>query len=138
MNGTGSDQCPNDGKAFVRWEWNESTNQFEAEGNADGTNLFATEYKDDNQEEPVEAEWTSSTYDITGAVVGAGGNTCTYEYSNASQGTVETCDSEAGGGQGQGQAAMTRPSGGLAGNFIPAISSLSLLAGAVLALRERF
>lgn len=134
VGGEGADECPKDGKAFVRWVWNDDTNQFESEGSADGTTMTATEFKENG--EPVQARWTSETYNGTGAVVGSGGDTCTYEYDKASSGTVESCDSSA--GQGQGQAAITGPSAGMSQYFIPAISSASLLAGAVLVFREQF
>lgn len=64
--------------------------------------MTPTEYKDDEETEPVEAEWTSGTYTVSGAVVGAGGETCTETYNEnrplPQNGTVETCEGSAGGG----------------------------------------
>ncbi|QLD89463.1 hypothetical protein HWV07_10650 [Natronomonas salina] len=61
--------------------------------------MTATEFKDD-EDEPVTAVWTSETYNVTGVVVGAGGDMCTYDYSPdgtfPQEDTVETCDGPAG------------------------------------------
>lgn len=96
VGGAGSDAC-GDGEPFVRWEWTGAG--FVAENGPQGTTMVATEFKEPG--EPVEAEWTSSIYNVSGAVVGAGGDTCTYPGDSGSlphSGTVESCEGSAGGG----------------------------------------
>jgi hypothetical protein len=96
VGGQSSDACP-DGEPFVRWEWTGSS--FQAEDGAQGTTMTATQFKEPG--EPVEAEWTSNTYNVSGTVVFGGGNTCTYSGDSgplSHQGTVESCEGAAGGG----------------------------------------
>lgn len=105
VGGRESDECP-DGEPFVRWEGN--GNEFEAEEDSRGTTITATEFKEAG--EPVAAEWNSSIYNVTSAVVFGGRNTCTYTYSPdgtlPQNGTVETCEGSAGGGNGGGSASL--------------------------------
>lgn len=98
VGGAGSDECV-EAEPFVRWEWDETQNQFVAEDGASGTTMTATAYED--QDEPVEATWTSDTYNLSGAVVGAGGATCGYPGDSGPlphASDVEACSGNAGGG----------------------------------------
>ncbi len=95
--GRGSDQCPSGSKPLVRWEWTGST--FAPEGDAEGTGVTATEFKEPG--EPVEASWTSSTFDILGAVVGSATDECTFTDPSGDgppdSGNVESCGPPSGG-----------------------------------------
>lgn len=107
----------------MRWEWTGTS--FAPEGDADGTTMTATEFKDNDPTEPIEAQWTSGTYNVSGAIVKAGTPTCTFTYDDESSGTVETCDSspnpDASGGTGQ-----------FPPQSILAAGSFGLLAGALI------
>jgi hypothetical protein len=54
--------------------------------------------------EPVAIRWTSEAVNVSGIVIGAGGDTCTEPHDQTQPlphtGTVETCDGAAGGGGG--------------------------------------
>lgn len=129
----GSEDCPDGGEPFVRWEWN--GNQFVAEDEPHNTTMEATEFKDDEQNEPVEAEWTSGTYNVSGAVVGAGGDTCTYPGDSGplpQNGTVESCSAGNGGGGGnQGNNGGNSgnqgggPSSGMTNGIVPLLGLLA-------------
>lgn len=127
--GDGADQCP-DGEPFVRWEWDEDESRFVAEGDERNTTVTATEYKDAEGTEPVEAEWTSGTYNVTGAVVRSGQEVCTYEYEPdgtfPQNGTVESCENSTGGGNGQGQAGPPNQSEVLHAQAVPLVALLGL------------
>lgn len=89
VDGAGADACP-EGDPFVRWEWLGAS--FVAEDDQAGTTVVATEFKEPN--EPVEAGWTSTDHNVSGAVVGAGSETCTYGGDTGALphgGSVETC-----------------------------------------------
>lgn len=144
--GRGADACP-DGEPFVRWEWNESQDQFVAEGDAAGTTMNATELNEDG--EPVAAEWTSSEYGVSGAVVGAGQENCTYDFDDADSGTVETCNQNGGGtsnvathagtwsfeGSLVGSMLRSFPSGPLGVKYLPVLLASGVIGGAVRARR---
>ncbi|MEF8785810.1 MAG: hypothetical protein V5A45_07740 [Haloarculaceae archaeon] len=95
VGGAGSDACPEGSVPLVRYEGTPLT----AEGPAYGTSVTATEFKDGDPTEPVAAQWVSTQYDIVGAVVGSGGDVCTFTDSendnptadNPDTGTVESC-----------------------------------------------
>jgi hypothetical protein len=59
--------------------------------------MIATEFKALN--EPVEAEWTSTQYEVTGVVVFGGNDMCTYDGDVGAlphEGIVESCPEDAG------------------------------------------
>ncbi|MCU4800939.1 integrin alpha [Halobacteria archaeon HArc-gm2] len=132
VGGAGSGDCP-EGEPFVRWEWTGSS--FTVEDGDAGTTMEPSLFKEPN--EPVEAQWTSTTYDVTGAVVGAGGETCTFPGDPGDlpdTGDVESCE-------GTGAASMSNPAGS---GIVPGSAPGGLIAGtfafagaSVLAIRRR-
>lgn len=92
--------------------------------------MTATEFKDEAETEPVEAEWTSGTYNVTGAVVRSGQEVCTYDYapdgSFPQSGTVESCEDSTGGGGDGSQDSSAAETGPVDAQAIPLVGLLAL------------
>lgn len=99
VGGGNSDACEQ-GEPFVRWDWDDEDNVFYVEeGGQQGTTITDSAVKDGDMSEPIEVEWTPSTSNVSGTVVGAGSNVCTYPGDSGPpqhNGTVETCEGSAG------------------------------------------
>ena len=86
-NQTASQPCPDEEQQLVKFEW--TGNSFEPEGgDAMNISINATEFKDNDPTEPVEADWTSEQ-EISTAVVKSALDIC--NFSGGINGTVESC-----------------------------------------------
>jgi hypothetical protein len=134
VGGAGSNACPDGSVPLVRYEGTPLT----PEGPAYGTSVTATEFKDGDPTEPVAAEWVSTQYDILGAVVGAGGNVCTFSDQAGDglpdTGTVESCGP--GGNQPNVDNQADDSGGPLGAGLLDALGLLSIVAVALVASRR--
>jgi hypothetical protein len=133
VGGVGSDACPAGSVPLVRYDGTPLT----AEGPAYGTVLTATEFKDGDLTEPVAAQWVSTEYDILGAVVGAGGNVCTFTDRDddfLDTGAVESCGP--GGNQPNADNQADDSGGSLWEELLDALGLLSIVAVALVAFRR--